>query len=51
MLNISDGQCGKCAHFGEEHSDDYLAAGKVAAVGESRRREDLRERFFSRNSV
>ncbi|MEM9065351.1 MAG: hypothetical protein AAGB51_07660 [Planctomycetota bacterium] len=22
MLSISDGQCGKCAHFGEAHSDE-----------------------------
>lgn len=22
MLSISDGQCGKCAHFGEQHPDD-----------------------------
>jgi len=22
MLSISDGQCGKCAHFGEDHSDE-----------------------------
>jgi len=22
MLKITDGQCGKCAHFGESHPDD-----------------------------
>ena len=22
MLSIGDGQCGKCAHFGEEHPDE-----------------------------
>lgn len=22
MLNITDGQCGKCAHFGESHPDE-----------------------------
>ncbi|MFG0306047.1 MAG: hypothetical protein ACF8Q5_07510 [Phycisphaerales bacterium JB040] len=22
MLKLSDGQCGLCAHFGEEHPDD-----------------------------
>ena len=22
MINFSDGQCGMCAHFGEQHQDD-----------------------------
>ena len=24
MIHVNDGQCGRCAHYGEHHSDDTL---------------------------
>lgn len=41
MLKISDGQCGKCAHFGEDHANDQKLV-QIRISGQAP--EDLQER-------